>query len=238
MLWRAVLLWLLLAQSAWAATMLELDYRDRDPGAPAYLTRMLVTKDYLRLDNGKDDDDYLILDRATGRISSVVRDDRRITVIDAAPVKLAKPADWHVKETVEPLPRRGEHARQVSLYVNGTLCSRTVAIQGALPDAVAAMGEYLTTLAATQARTYRETPSDTRDPCDLAQYVLEAGRELKYGLPLEQVSSNGRSRHLLGYRKVELKPGLFRLPADFRRVGLDELRAQLGTGKAAARKIE
>ena len=227
---RVALLWMLCGP-VWAASMTELDYRDQDPGSPPYLTRILVTKDYLRIDNGKDGDDYLILDRAARRISNVLRDSREVMQIDAGRVSLARPAKWQVREEVKDLPQRGKRARQVSLYVNNVLCSQAITVQGVLPDAVAALREYLETLAATQARTYRSTPPGLRDPCELAQYVLEIGRDLKHGLALEQVSHNGRSRHLLDYRTVELKPELFRIPANFRRVNLDGSRPAAGAGE-------
>lgn len=60
-----------------AATMSELNYQDADPGTAAYRTRILVTPDYLRMDTGNDNGDFVLLKRSSGELLNVIRSEQR-----------------------------------------------------------------------------------------------------------------------------------------------------------------
>lgn len=202
---------------AQAASMNEVDYQDQDPGAAPYSTRILVTQQFMRMDSGEDGGDFILLDRHARRVYNVVRGDQRIFRYDARPVKLAKPVPWKITESVTQLPG---NTRKFSLGVNGKACMVITAAPKLQPDTVAALVTYHAALAAVEADTWQRTPPDVRDQCDLAQHVLAFRRVLQYGLPLEEVYANGRSRHYVAHRTLPENQVLFRLPPDYQVVTL------------------
>jgi hypothetical protein len=203
---------LLACASVQAAGMTELRYMDQDPGSAPYLTRILITERFLRLDNGQDDGDYALLDRQSGQVVNVLHDPRILMRMANHPLPVSRPLAYTVEEKV--LPVR-EGTVRVQIFADGMLCSETVAAKGLLPDAARALAEFKSALAYTQLQTYRNTPEELRQPCDLAHHVWESGRGLAYGLPLEERDYAGRVRRLSENAMKNLDSGLFDLPEGY-----------------------
>jgi len=208
MMMRWFLLCLLGVGAAHAADMTVLRYVDQDPGGEAYLTRLLVTPDYLRMDSGEDGGDFVLLDRRAQRAYTVMRDNKMAMVFTRVAVPLPPPS-WNVKLLLEP-EQPGKQA--FSLRVNGLTCSEGVAQRGVAVDAVRAMAELKAALAATQYRVWRDSPVDLQHDCDVANQVWESDTTLKLGLPQFERDFSGRTRSLQGQTRARLKPELFRLP--------------------------
>jgi len=223
MLYLRLTLLCLLPLQAQAANMTELNFQDQDPGAPAYPTRVLVTGSFLRIDNGKGSEDFLLLDRKKNRVYEVTQERREILVIDAEQPALAKPARWQVREDVVLSP--DSRTQHVNVYVNGVLCTQVTVVPKLLPDAAMALGAYRQVLAGIQVLTYLDSPPELRNDCDLAQHVWEIAREFKHGLPIEQRYHDGRSRLLVDYHDKPYQARLFVLPSGYRTVNIKELRA-------------
>lgn len=201
-------LWLLGMSTAHAADMISLRYVDQDPGDPPYSTRILVTPDFMRMDGGEDDGDFILLDRRQHKVINVMRDSKLALVFTPGTLP-PKPAGWKPRLDVQPAARG---TRRFSLVVKGVVCSEGVAAQHAAPDAARAMAELKAVLAATQYRVWKDSPSTMQHDCDLANQVWESGATLKLGLPLEEREFTGRSRRLESESKQALQPGLFRVP--------------------------
>jgi len=150
--------------------------------------------------------------------------------IDAGVVSMVKPAKWDVHEEIAESspPSLGKSAKQVSIYVNGVMCTKITAMEGFLPDAAAAFYSYNETLSEMQAQTFMATPPELQNDCDLAQNVFEYGREVKYGLPLEVVYRNGRTRHIVGYQTRDVEAQLFTLPKQYRTLNMTNIRGNSG----------
>jgi hypothetical protein len=219
---RLVALTLTLACSgqASAEAMLRLDYLDTDPDAAPYPTRMLVFRDWLRIDDGVDGGDFILLDRKQRRVYNVIRGERSIARFDDTPVKARRPEPWKVEEQVEKLPGKTVRTR---ISVNGVVCSRITAAQGQFPGAVVALGALKDVMRGVQIATWERTPVELRDHCDLAQQVWEYPRELKHGLPIEEAYRNGRLRQLQSHAWIKARPELFSLPTGFREQAMRDL---------------
>ncbi|MFP5409563.1 MAG: hypothetical protein ACLGG6_01190 [Gammaproteobacteria bacterium] len=207
------LVWLLgalCAGAAQAADMTVLRFVDQDPGDPPYLTRVFVTPAFMRMDDGSDDGDFVLLDRRANKVVNVMRGNRMAMVF--TPGKLpAKPAKWKPRLDV----RTGAPGtRRFVLSINGEVCSEGVAAQRAAPDAARALAEFKSVLAATQYRVWQDSPREVQHDCDLANQVWESGATLKLGLPLEEREFTGRSRRFESEVKEPVRPELFRVPAD------------------------
>lgn len=202
--------------------VVEITYMDQELDRGGYVTRYLVSEHFLRMDFGQDSDDYVLYDRRARRVFNVNHERREALVIDYEPVNYPKPERWSVDEYTR---QNTDGKRRFELSVNGTTCSRMVAMEKLAPDAAQAMAEFAEALAATQAETYRATPSDQQQPCDLARFVLEPRRWYQYGVPVDEVDANGLSRRLLSYSaSVKARPTLFAVPARYRQVNLKDLR--------------
>jgi hypothetical protein len=203
-----LLLWLFGVGAAHAADMIALRYVDQDPGDPPYLTRILVTPDFMRMDGGEDDDDFVLLDRRQKKVINVMRDNHLALVFSPGALP-PKPADWK--------PQLDENAaaagtRRFRLSVKGVVCNEGVAARRAAPDAARAMAELKTILAATQYRVWKDSPRELQHDCDLANQVWESGATLTLGLPLEEREFTGRTRQFESETRQPLQPELFRVP--------------------------
>lgn len=205
-----VMVALLAAGAAQAADMTVLRYIDQDPGDPPYLTRVFVTPAFMRMDDGRDDGDFVLLDRRAKKVTNVMRGNGLAMVFSAGTLP-QRPAGWKPMLEVKP---GSPGTRRFQLSVNGVACSQGVASKRAAPDAARALAEFKAVLAATQYRVWRNSPPEIQHDCDLANQVWESGATLKLGLPLEEREFTGRSRQFESEEKVPLRPELFRVPDD------------------------
>jgi len=194
---------------AHAADMTVLRYVDQDPGDPPYLTRILVTADYLRMDDGNDGGDFVLLDRRQRQVINVMHGNNMAMMFTPGTLP-PKPAGWRPRLDTR---KAANGARRFSLTLKDVVCSEGVAAGRGAPDAARAMAELKAILAATQYRVWKDTPREMQHDCDLANQVWESGATLKLGLPLEEREFTGRTRQLESETRQPLQPELFRVPA-------------------------
>ena len=193
-----------------------------------YNARLLVTPAYLRLDDGVDDGDFALFDRASRVIYSVTHRDRTVLEIHPRPVDV--PAPLALVQSVEKVaaadaPAVGGHQpQQLRLLVNGEQCYSLVAVDGLLPDAVTALRAYRGVLAGEGARVLPQVPADMQDPCDLALNVYAPSWQLEFGLPIQEVDSQGKGQALLDYNAAyPVDDSLFTLPKGYQHYTPDDV---------------
>jgi len=203
----------------------EVTYMDQEADAGGYVTRYLVTDRFLRMDYGRDREDFVLLDRREKRAYNVNHERREILVFEMSPLTIEKPKEWDTDDDV--LSDRDSQKR-LNLIVNGKVCTRILASERFLPEVAQALGEFGEVMAATHAATYMATPLEQREACDLARLVLEPRRWFKYGLTLDEVHYSGFSRRLLNYQAgVAVRPKVFELPDHYRQINLKAQRGVL-----------
>jgi len=204
-----------LAAGAAAESASLLVYRVWEQGTDPYVSRVIVTDDYLRLDEGADDGGYTLFDRQQEILYNVSPDDRSVLVMEQQGPGLILQEE--VKVDTQAPTVAGQQPKNVRLLANGELCAELVVIEGVMQDAVDALSELKLALARIQAATLQAMPIDMRTPCDLAANVYAADRSLRFGLPLQE-RSEGRSQSLVDFRPdFEVDEGLLTLPQDFDR---------------------
>lgn len=203
---------LLMCAGAQAAEMIELRYQDSEDGLPAYQTRILVTDRYLRMDGGADASDFVLFDRKIGKLVNVVREQQTIIALPNKRLPGKPSLPYRVERKV--LPVQAGTVR-VQVLADGKLCSETVAVPRLYPGAARAMAEYKAAMAYTQWLTYRNTPPELRQNCDLAHHVWQTDMALSQGLPIEERDYSGRLRHYLSGETRRLEPALFELPKGY-----------------------
>ena len=205
---RWLVLGLLGLGTAHAADMIALRYLDQDPGTPAYLTRILVTPNFMRMDGGVDEEDFVLLDRRQRKVINVMHGNKMAMVFQRGKLP-AKPANWKPHLVAQ---KTGRGTLTFTLTVEGVVCSEGVATRQMAPEAARAMAEYKAVLASMQYRVWKESPTTMQNSCDLANQVWDTATTLKLGLPLEEREFTGRTRKFESEHRLPLNPKLFRVP--------------------------
>lgn len=202
-------------------TVTLLLWQEEEPGIAPYPTRMLVTPDYLRSDDGRADSDYLLFDRKTGQLFNVAHDDQSVLVIDAAPLSPdAGPRpelDIELSAATDAPRIDGRTAQYFRARHQGQLCSQATVVPGLLSDENAMLRVQRAVLAGRQYRDLHKTPEEYRTPCFLAAYVYAIDAPLAAGFPIQESIEGGMKRVLLDYRREQRVPAsLFTVPQDYR----------------------
>ncbi len=216
-----IVLLLVFAATASAGKASLLVYQVWEEGIDPYISRILVTPDYLRLDEGDGSDGFTLFDRQQEIVYSVSVEDRSVLVIDHTDMV---PGDNHglilqqeVREDPDAPAVAGRQPKQVRLLANGELCAELTVIDGVMDDAVAALGEMKLALARVQAATLDAIPLNMRTPCDLAGNIYAPDRHLQFGLPLQERAA-GRSQSLVDFSpEFDVEDALFEIPSEFGR---------------------
>lgn len=182
--------------------------------------RMLITEQYLRIEDGDGRDGFILFDRKQRRIQSVSHEARSTLVIEARPVKQAAPSVFkHRRESGKDTPPAisGKAVAHYRYFTNDQLCFEVYAAAGLLPVAVRALREYHEALAGEQAAMQAGMPSTLQQACELADQVYLPARYLEQGFPVRWVRAAGVTRQLTGFKSnVPLEPRLFELPKDYK----------------------
>lgn len=208
-----------------------LHFTEQDAGSEPYATRMLVSQDYLRIDDGRppagEDSGFVLLDRKARTVYSVSPGDKTILVIKPLPITLPRPASFELsvrRDTRSLPPVGGKTVFHYVLQAEQTPCMEVYAAAGLLPHVVTALREYHEILAGEQAQSEMHVLSSERSLCDQADYVFAPARYLDHGFPVRQVSRNGHARQLVDYKvNTMLEEGWHTLPKDYRRYSIADM---------------
>lgn len=195
-------------------------YLDTEPGIDPYDTRVLVSADYMRMDDGVDESDFILLDRNAKVIYSISHERRSILVINNSPPERIPPGDMRLgvrslKDGAAPRIA-GKVPVHYELSMNENICRHVLTVPGLLPDALLALREFRRVLASAHMRNLDKTPEEMQDPCFLAYDVFAPDRQLQYGFPIQEWDEQGNSRNLINYDEhFVMDEALFRLPEGY-----------------------
>jgi len=209
-------------------------YRVEEPKSAPHISRILVTDEYLRMDQGggSDDTGFVLYDRGQQTIYSVDHEAKRVLGMQATGNQPETPANLLLSERAfEPddAPElSGGRPLGYQLFANEHLCTRLIAAPGLMSNALEGLREFRTALAEQQAESLVGLPAEMTSPCDLAIHVYAPVRDLQYGLPLE-VNDPGGRQLLVDFRPdFAADPALFRLPEGYSRLSMDQIRGGFG----------
>ncbi|WP_456405007.1 hypothetical protein, partial [Thiolapillus sp.] len=155
-------------------------YQVKEPGVDNYISRILITSEYLRLDEGgASGESYTIYDRRAKKIYNV--DPLARTVFEMHPPGFQpEPPDEMLldeKKATDPdAPRvAGQQPEKLQLRVNGETCRELVVVKDTMGAAVSALSELYQALARMQYPAVG-SPGYTQDNCELSEYVFAPQR--------------------------------------------------------------
>lgn len=195
-------------------------YLEQEAGIEPYRVRYIVTPDFMRSDEGRDDGDYTLFDRGQAAVYSVVPANRMVLRIEGGgkvpevPENLA----FEVRtETDEQAPRIGGVAPlRVDLVAGETVCHSALVAGDMLQPVQKAMQAFMQALAVQQGRTLANTPADYQTPCFLLRYVYRNDFHWAQGMVLADWNTQGERRELIDYQTdVPVPDALFELPEDY-----------------------
>jgi len=218
---------LLMSSTAAAGRGSIVYYQESESGIEPYATRLIVTADFLRFDDGVDGNDFLLFDRKQEKIYTTNSTDKRILVIHGKQAKLPAAPRWthRVETDDEQVPAIGAAAvKHLLLTTNNVVCYDLYAAQGLLPDVVKALGEYRRALAVQQAEILSFSKGIERSPCELSNNIYLPDRHLQHGFPVRIRDMDGRAKLLVNYREnAELNEQLFILPKGYKEFTVTEM---------------
>lgn len=193
-----------------------------------YDSRLIVTPDFVRFDDGKDGNDFLLFDRKKKTIYNSSAQDQTVLVIRNQKIKLPAKTDWkHAVDTDnEILPSiGGKKVKHWVLLTNNVICYDLYAAKGLMPEVTTALAEYRKVLATQQAAIYVNSPQRKRGVCDLANNIYLPDRYLKHGFPIRYRDKDGRGEELIDYKQaVPVKDALFVIPENYSKYSIGDMR--------------
>ncbi|MCK4742791.1 MAG: membrane lipoprotein lipid attachment site-containing protein [Sulfuriflexus sp.] len=217
-----------------ASTRIALVYRVQEPGVDPYESRIIVTDEFIRLDDNNDGREFVLVNRKDKIVYSVSEANDNILVVKHRPVDLKSPIELYpeiVRKPDENAPQiDGRDLVHYVFKINGEACQDATIAEGLLTEATTAIAEYRQILAGQHAITFQSTPADLQNACDMSMHIFQPDRYLKFGLPIEERDYTGYQRSLIDFDDdYEVNPALFILPAEFEQFSIDELQAPPAT---------
>lgn len=197
-------------------------FEEQEPVTEPYSVRMLVTAEFLRIDDGEGSEDFVLFDRKSKNIYSINSEDLNILEIPYTTHQYQPSVELKHRQTSvsqNDAPKvNGQTPMQVSFYTNDQLCVEVIAVKGLLPTVLSALKEYHQALSAEQAKLASRTPDDLVNDCDLAENVVLPTRHLEYGFPIQLAVTGGRQRKLTAIdQAIAVDRTLFEIPQGFER---------------------
>jgi len=204
-----------------ASSDLMLMFEESEPGVDPFFTRMLVNKQFMRLDEGSDQSDFTLFDRKNSAIYTVTHNQKRIMQIKPSNTKntvtQVLEMDASKQENKDIPSIEGKKPEHYQLKVNGNVCSDVYAIKGLHKEANVAMSEFKRILATIHLNNINNTPAEMLDDCFLAHEVKSPSRSMQFGFPVFQRDISGVTRLLVDFdREYKAEPVIFTLPSDYR----------------------
>lgn len=215
-----------------AKPTVELEFVEQEAGVDPYKVRMLVNEHFLRIDEGKGSEGFVLFDREKREVYSAgMMEDHRLLVVKETPFSEERPGDLVLnteqKADDDVPPIAGVKPKHYVFAVNDKVCREAMIADRLLPDVVAVLREYRDVMVGQQYQSLMRMPADMRSDCQLSQLVFDANAVLDKGFPVLLWDESGYRRLLTHYRNVsddDLK--WTKLPDGMERFSLSDRLAQ------------
>jgi len=199
--------------------MMEVIFQESEPGIEPYFTRYLLSNNYLRLDDGDDQGDFILFDLHDRFIHSFNHEDK--THLKIAPRKyqaIDSKLDFNiVKIDMTQAPKiKGNAPVGYELQANGQSCKHVVSVDGLMPEVTRALKDYEAVLVEQAKTTLSRVPVAFREPCYMANNYLYADAYLDGGFPLQVIDYLDKQKKLVSHQTVMKSDDLIRFPIGYR----------------------
>ncbi|HFE39546.1 MAG TPA: hypothetical protein ENK06_14220 [Gammaproteobacteria bacterium] len=187
------------------------------PEAAERRIRMIITDQYLRIDEGRQAKDFVLFNRKNKTLAHVDNNKVSVSQFDSAAEKIKPnfPLNWFVaSQTSHALMKTQEDgkakAMHYRLYLNDKPCYNLVSIESHLTETLDTLREYNQLLANQRKQVYKAVEGQQ---CRDAIKIFSPDIRLQYGFPLREWGSDGYQRFLVDVKKDIIFPAtMFQLP--------------------------
>ena len=207
---------------------------EQEDGVEPYQTRMIITRDFVRIDDGAGDKDFVLFDRRNKVVHSVNSSVETIMTVYEKKLKAGEKFEppFQLNHSSKQMPGlkdaptiNREKARQYQLITNNEVCYNVIAVKRLMPNVVTALKEFHKHMATDSYITFKNLPADMHDACDMSMTTFLPGRQFEFGFPIREWGKRNYSRSLVDYNvDYKAEPSLFKLPAGYKRYSVSELR--------------
>lgn len=223
---RITLALLLLTSTLLSAEQTSVDllvYQVERPGEAPYINRLLISDQFLRLDQGEAVAGFILYDRGKQVIYSVNPEESSILVIDPVEHPNRDTAELDIElvseEKADVPSVGGVEPVYWRMMVNGGRCREAFVLPSTLSSGLAVYAAYLRLLSVQQGLALAAVPKAFQDACDNAVHVYAADAFVQKGLPLKIWDNKGYSEALLDYKQdFKLDSEQFILPENYQQV--------------------
>ena len=207
----------------------ELIYEEQETGTDPYQVKFTVTNRYLRIDQLGDQSGYVVYDDKKHIVYSVAHHDESVLLI---PVYKYKKPDltglvdikFYIIPDAPKISGKSIYSYLVTSSDKGKQkCLDIKLAKGLLPEVSSVFASYQKMLAGQQSRLLKTTPKEYQSSCFLYDQVFNEGDYYHKGLPIQEWHSNGKSRLLLSYKKVNVDTAIFQSEENYQEYSLGGL---------------
>ncbi len=209
-------------------------FMEQESGVEPYQTRMIVNKEFVRVDDGEGSKTFVLYDRKHKVVYSVNPDEKSVMAIHEKKLKKGQVFEppFKLTHSVKNMPElkdspkiNGESAKHYQLITNDKVCHDVVAIKGLMPHVVKALTEFHNHMATDSVVTFNNMPADMHEACDMTSTTFKPARQYQFGFPIQEWGNREYTRSLVDYNvDYKAKPELFVLPQDYKHYTVQELR--------------
>lgn len=211
---------LVFASSVYSATLdsLVLQYDETESGADVQSMRYIINDQFLRIDNGNADSDFILFDRHKKTVFSINHEDQTVLKISYIPWKSPK-YDFQVsfeEHALSDAPKVfGKQVFSYQVKAENKVCTRVLLVKNMHMNRLQVLYEFQNIMSGQQVATLHNTPEEFHTPCFLVDQIFHKADYLKLGLPIQISYSRDYSKLLKGIEESEVDSSLFVLPVNY-----------------------
>lgn len=220
------------AQKEYGDTLLL--FVEQEDGVEPYQTRMIITENFVRIDDGEGDKDFVLFDRKNKIVQSVNASEETIMAVHEKKLKKGQKFEppFELAHKVKEMPLKkdaptidGEKARHYQLITNNETCYNVIAVKGLMPHVVKALTDFHKHMATDSYVTFNNLPADMHDACDMTATTFKPARQYEFGFPVQEWGKRNYSRSLIDYDvNYQVDPAMFILPKGYKHYTVTQLR--------------
>ena len=211
---------LMLSSLAFASPIksLVLHYDETEAGAGVQTMRYIINDDFLRIDGGNSDTDFILFDRNKKTVFSINHEDQTILKISHKPWKSPKynfPVSIKENVLIDAPKVFGKQVYSYQVKAQDTVCTKVLLVKDVHMNHLQVLYEFQNIMSGQQVTTLTNTPKQYQTPCFLVDQVFHKAEYLKIGLPIQISYSRDYSKFLQAINESEIDSTLFSLPKNY-----------------------
>jgi len=192
-------------------------YNEKETGTAVSRVRYILTDDFMRIDEGKAEDDYILYDVKKNVLYNINHDDQTIMFIESQPWKMPNNLGRQVIDKKLPdAPKiSNKNVAQYHLIANEKICSEVQFVPQIYKSERAILSRYQHLLSGQLVSSLANTPKEMQTDCMLVDRVYRTGELYDKGLPIQEQHENGYMKILVSFSQQKINTALFSLPKNY-----------------------